>query len=79
MFLKIQISLYSFQIITHVSTIYQEHCHQNIFRKCVILIFFLTWKHEKQSTGYSSYGSYICECTHIWTLKLELKVSLECK
>ncbi len=33
----------------------KEMCNINIF---------LTQKHEKQSTGYSSYGSYICECTH---------------
>jgi hypothetical protein len=39
----------------------------------------LTRKHEKQITSYNFYGSYICECTHVWTLKLELKMSLECK
>jgi hypothetical protein len=38
MFLRIQISLDSFQIITHVPTIYQKHYHQNVLKKCVILI-----------------------------------------
>jgi hypothetical protein len=28
---------------------------------------FLTQKHEKQSIGYRSYGSYICECTLLAT------------
>jgi hypothetical protein len=64
MFLKIQISLNSFQIIAHVFTIYYEHYHQNIL-KSSILILFLTRKHERQSTYYSFYGSYFCECTHI--------------
>jgi hypothetical protein len=69
MFLKIQNSLYSFQIITHVSTIYQTHYHQkHILKMCNINIF-LTQKHKKQSSGHSSYGSYLCECTYMSTPK----------